>query len=71
MLKLLLNTLKTLKRALTKVVIGLILGSQIMFLTACGSNVIVVNREPIKCIETMKTNGDMAKCLLEYKEKYK
>lgn len=42
-----------------------------LFLTACGSKVIVVNREPITCTETMKTNGDMAKCLLEYKEKYK
>ena len=71
MLKLLLKRLKTLKRALKKVVIGLILAFQIMLLTACGSSVIVVNREPIKCIDTIKTNGDMAKCLLEYKEKYK
>lgn len=31
----------------------------------------VINREPITCIDTIKTNGDMAKCLLEYKEKYK
>lgn len=39
-----------------------------MFLTSCKSNITVI--KPIKpdCVNSIKTNGDMAECLIKYME---
>lgn len=45
----------------------------VFLLTACTRTEFVyveVPREPINCIDSIKTPLDMAKCLAEYKAKY-
>ena len=45
----------------------------LMILSACATEKIVyveAPKEPITCIDSIKTPMDMAKCLTEYKVKY-
>lgn len=45
----------------------------LLVLSACASEKIVyveAPKEPITCIDSIKTPMDMAKCLTEYKVKY-
>lgn len=42
----------------------------LLSLLGCQSHVKPVNREPITCMQHIKTNADMTNCLIEYDEKY-
>lgn len=50
--------------------IGLILLCLIALLCGCTSHANHVNRQPITCMEHIKTNQDLVNCLVEYDEKY-
>lgn len=50
--------------------IGLILLFLTALLSGCTSPVKPVNRQPITCMEHLKTNQDLVNCLVEYDEKY-
>ena len=48
----------------------LILLCLLSFLSSCASPAKPVNRQPITCMEHIKTNSDLVNCLVEYDEKY-
>ena len=53
--------------------IGIGISATVLWLSGCVRTEYVykeVEREPITCIERIKTPLDMAKCLQEYKIKY-
>ena len=55
---------------MTHIAIILILLCLLALLSSCASPAKPVNRQPITCMEHIKTNQDLINCLVEYDEKY-
>lgn len=67
------NETKSLKRKQlrTKLLIGAFISAILLLLSGCKQiEYVEVERQPITCIDEIKTPLDMAKCLNEYKQRY-
>ena len=67
------NDLKKKQKKRKLILIGLLILVAVMLLSSCSQTKVVyveAERQPITCIDSIKTPLDMAKCLAEYKQRY-